>query len=207
MDKMKAKHVIETLCNSLMMRPYSRIEGLGSQRYDRSIKTGLAGLYFRVTVDGENFGYDKKEKHHQAWERQYRRVIHIIVTEKHNVFVAVTELVGPEAKIPSFELWQNASNHDSCWNEALNVINEVAGDAYHDIWERDFIPEAERPAPIAAFINIEFSNWHFGYRPFQVVMVKAVWGDKDNYRFNLTEVTPLEFGLSVKLPQVGAANV
>jgi len=147
-----------------------------------------------------NYGYEKNgSTHHKEWDKRYQRTIHILVTQRHQVFVAVTH---PREDV-EISNWVNSSNHDSCWkSDGLNIFEKVAWDAYEHCFA--FMPDEHRPAPIAAHTFTQFADWHFGRLPFEIVKVKGKYGG--DYRNFLTEIKKVDYQINILDPEVHTEN-
>lgn len=106
------------------------------------------GLYFALRLDVNNYGYKKDGNTRvPGWERDYHRMIHVIVTVRNRCYVAVTGDAQPQVfnveQVP-VELWSNTSNHDSCWySDGLRVFHEQVGAAWDHCYEH--VPKEHRP--------------------------------------------------------------
>src|SRR6185437_9846627 len=128
MNNIDVQHVMAQLAEHLLMDRSKPIVQKGTdERNTRTLRTGCYGMYFRIVVDCENHGYASRAggtKHHKEWERRFQRTVHVIITERHNVFCAVTD---PRQEP---EQWENSSNHDSCWRDSLSVVDDVLYEGY-----------------------------------------------------------------------------
>lgn len=187
MNSIETQHIISRLAESFLIsgkqaRPLvngQKVEGL----FSRLATDGVYAMYFKIDYDLHNYGYDVLHLHHPEWERHYRKIIHIIVTQTHNVFSAVTAASVEEAPLKD---WQNPSNHDSCWSsDGLRAVHNVAAAAYDHCFA--WMDDVNRPAPALTNPLVQFSRWHFGRPPFEIVKVKGIY-DAPAYRYLLSSI-------------------
>jgi hypothetical protein len=154
-----------------------------------SVRTGTPGLYFRVRIDQENFGYEKDgHTQHPEWRRRSIRVAHLIVTRNRNVFLAVSSNLRDK---PESEDFRNISNHDSCWRDAIeSEIRNLECVTYDDCFQH--VPYPHRPAPVMVPPSIRLESSMFN--AFTVVKIKGTYKD-DNW--TLSEIKHLEFALNI----------
>jgi hypothetical protein len=196
MENIDVKHVIACLASHLVVARPGNVSAVNPSAEDqehRTLRDGCYGMYFTIAVDYDNYGYGTDNVYHPEWVRNYRRSIHLIVTERHNVFSYVSHGRGnPVAPV----LFENSSNHDSCWREdGLRVVDDVLCDGYQHCFA--FLPDECRPAPANTTPLVQFENWHFGKPPFEIVKVKGRHKGDHNYRWSLTEIDIHKFELSV----------
>ena len=105
------------------------------------------GLAFTVGLDMENYGYERDgNTHHEEWRRRYNTTIHVIVTCRHRVYVALVpdrdQWFTKPWELP-VSLWENTSNHDSCWrSDGLRVFHSEVRAAYEQCFA--WMPEEHR---------------------------------------------------------------
>ena len=198
MNNIETKHVIAQLANEFMVDGYRNeklsVNGHSPFVYQGLREDGLYAMYFRISFDMQNYGYEKDgNTHRKEWDRRYLRTIHVLITTRHNVFVAVSET--NDVYIPLAD-WVNSSNHDSCWHsDGLDILDQVACNAYEHCFA--FMPEEHKPIPRLAHTFVQFSRWHFGHSPFQIVKVKGEYNKKNDYRWTLTGLERMQYKLNI----------
>jgi len=132
--------VISTICRlseSFIINKYPSIR-------EKNGAITVKGLYFKIVVRCDNYGYDKNDEYHEDWYMDERRVMHFIVTSNYNVFLAVTDFSEGHA-IPAPEKFKNTSNHNSCWrSDGFSDVHSVGYDLWKMCWVRPEIPEDKR---------------------------------------------------------------
>lgn len=204
MNNIQFEHVVTTIANSLMVSKRMLTVNGEEPKHYRSIRCeGVYGMYFQYCFRFDNYGYEKDgETRHGEWERRYSRVVHVVVTETHNVFIAIDDgdfLRKSEKDMISLE-WENTSNHDSCWrSDGLNEIRKALWNGYKQCWSH--VPEEHRRCLNEADIHGEFHNWFFGNPPFQLVHVTAE--SVDDYRLKPKAIRIVDFRLNVLDKEAG----
>lgn len=119
--------------------------------------------------------------------------IHFILCGGVNVWAVVTDNPTPENL--ELDAWENISNHDSCWRDAIrNLLSSIY------FQECDFVqrmvPEAERAAPkdIHTYATLD----RFGGDPFRLIHVwfDTIPGDHA-YGYVIKKIEPSLFKLGV----------
>jgi hypothetical protein len=194
MNQIETKHMIAVLADHFMVsNPQNRTDPTKMLTSTRHLRDGnVYGIYFAIDYDMHNYGYEKDgNTHHKDWVRNWRKTVHVIVTQRHNVFVCVKESRGT----PTLEDWINSSNHDSCWrSDGLSILDQVGFDAYEHCF--GWMPDEHRPIPMCASTHVQFANWHFGRSPFEIVKLRGEYNDGD-YRYRLTGFQKMEHGLNI----------
>ncbi|BAG41757.1 hypothetical protein [Ralstonia phage phiRSL1] len=201
LNTMEFDHIVAELSKHLVMGHIAFVNGVNTQhaRQLQPMKDGVYGLYFRLQVHAWNGGYERNgQVHHAEWERRYDRVLHVIVTERHNVFVARTDRTR-STELPPLDQWENTTNHDSCWSQNGFGLREVVNEAYETCWAH--MPEPHKLPPVMTPIMCQFENWCFGAPPFTAVKVKAVVDPEDSYRKVLLDIKPLTCHLNIIDPE------
>lgn len=195
MSNLQTKHVVAEIYEH-MIGPDSRdiftVNGVSDTEH-RSLRNGTYALYFKVAVDLSNHGYEKDgNTYHKGWERHYRSTVHVMLTQRHNIFVCNTFGRTP----PTLGLWINSSNHDSCWkDDGLRIFDEVLWEAYEHCY--DHMPEEHKPCLNMTSPWIQFENWYCGRSPFEIVKLKGEYNQGDDYRWSLTEMKQLKHTFNV----------
>lgn len=193
MNNIDIKHVMRVLAEDLVVGRHNKLPPYDDPYDRRSLRNGCYGIYFQISVDYENFGYEKDgHTHHREWERRYQRTVHIIVTERHNVFHAVTDKL---IRTPKLGDWINANNHDACWQEGLSVIDGVLFEGYSECFE--FLPKEHKRSPAETEPFVQFNNWHFGHSPFAIVKVEGEREIQQEDRWTLSFLEELKFGIRI----------
>jgi hypothetical protein len=155
-------------------------------------------LHFQVEISINNYGYEKDgNTFHQEWERHFFRVVEIIVTSKHQVFVRTHTAPVFTSKDPS--PWINTSNHDSCWHsDGLRAIWDTLMYGYNFCY--DHVPEEHRIRPIEMHTFCKINDGLSTTRFLDLVRVKVVRDpdDRRNYLNLLQDVAPVDFSISLK---------
>lgn len=159
------------------------------------------GIRFHVQVECHNHGFEKDgNTYHKEWGKHYLKYVSIIVTRYGRVFVAVSDNMDVGVVAP--ELYENTSNHDSCWPSGIeDPINKEFWSAYAHCW--DHVPEEHQKLPALADIEGRLTNI-FRRQPFDYVRVKhELLDDGEHYFRKLTEITPVKFKVVLEEPVQG----
>lgn len=154
-------------------------------------------LRFQVEISIDNYGYEKDgNTRHQEWVRSFLRVVEIIVTAKHQVFVRTHTVPVFMSKDPS--LWINTSNHDSCWPDGLHAIWDTLMAGHSFCW--DHVPEEHRRVPNDMHRHCNINGGIGSKRFIDLVRCKVTDDpdDRHNYKKALGSVTPVDFSISLK---------
>lgn len=120
MNDIRVRSVIESLYNQLLHPAH------GLLKYWHA-DPALA-LMFSVHISQENYGYEKNgNTHHDEWRRRYNSTVHVIITARHRVYVAIG---GFRWKTIPMTDWKNTSNHDSEWRGGLSPIDQEISNAW-----------------------------------------------------------------------------
>ncbi len=201
MDTMDLDRMIADIANQVMVNPKSGARLLQDGEREWGVKAPLAAVYFRVQCRADNHGYENDgSTYHPEWVRTYHRTIHILVSERHNVFVCQTTDTDPS--IPSIDKWENTSNHDSCWSsDGLRVFRNWAMDAYDHCWAHVPKQHQIKPKDLSVFNTFD---WFSGGRAFH--FVKLTRNSAIDYRYALTSVTPMDYEITLKDKDTGKEN-
>lgn len=133
-------------------------------------RSGL-GLLFNVEINIDNHGYEQDgSTHHADWERSFYRSLLFVVTARHEVFLRTRNHPGMSTDEPhgATGLWQNTSNHDSCWrSDGLRPVWETLCEGHAHCW-------AHVPEPHQASMNTMHTHCHVNTGPFSRGLIHLV---------------------------------
>lgn len=152
------------------------------------------GLHLAIEVSVDNHGYMKDGNTHVATrEAHFFRVLHFIITNRHRVYYAVSEV----HRRPKPEEYVNLSNHDSCWRSALDKIDECEFEGYEHCFCHPGIPESERGSFYDNHSRIRTQFARFGTPLRYVKIQRGPLPKADHYFDRLVGIEPLEFVVNV----------
>jgi hypothetical protein len=175
------------------------------QVFDRDGLLGLRddlALQFDVRISIANNGYELDgNTHHSDWEREFFRLLTVVVTGRHQVFVrSRTVLTGSDGQDqpPLDTSWENTSNHDSCWyTDGLRPIWDSMSEGWKHCWDHVPRPHQRSMGSMHHYCTI---NDRRDSGLIQLVRVE-VETDPDcpsNYRKLLKSVAPVQFRIQVE---------
>lgn len=190
------RHVISDLWEQILSsKPEALLGNLWDNHRD-------VALYFKLGLSLDSFGYDNTGTQHLEWKRRYDKVIHIIVTARHRVYVATvnpSSFNGADSeylKSISPNLFKNISNHDSEWSSALeSSIQEELTAAYDHCY--GMMPRDLRPAPCTTSIFTSFGEGLINRSVLNFVKIKRK-DLGDHYFDGLQEITQLRIKMSLE---------
>ncbi len=194
------RHLISDLWDQILS---SKPEALLGDLWD---KHKDVGMYFKLSLSMDNSGFDRLGAQRREWMRRYDRTIHIIVTARNRVYLAV---VDPECfegadseylKSISPSLFKNISNHDSEWSSGIETaIQQEVTAAYNYCY--GMMPDASRPAPCATSVFTSFGEGLLNRNVLNFVrVVRKDLGD--HYFDGLQEIIPLRVRMSLESEEV-----
>jgi hypothetical protein len=201
MNNIEIEQVVATVYEQFLSAHRTVELKLNGGEFPRSLRadTGYAayGTYFKFHMDVENFGYEKDGTiRHPEWQRRCVKNLHIIITQHHNVFIAVSDGVKNLRDVPNNE-WLNTSNHDSCWREdGLRLIRQTIYDAYTHCYGS--MPEEHKPTPAAMTMFSRLGAGFVNGDALQFVRVDFQSIDPDDSYFKrVTKVMPVKFEINI----------
>jgi hypothetical protein len=140
--------------------------------FDAKVDGDMA-MYFQVRLSMENYGYENDgNTNHQDWRRHYTSFLHIFVTRRYKVFIAVSQEMFLNDVDPT--LFKNVSNHDSAWESAIgDAFRSEFGKAKEHCfdWMEENL-EAKPHAPRDWYDTLSATNCYVGQGLFQSNMVQ-----------------------------------
>lgn len=108
------------------------------------------GIYFCIHARAQCYGYEHDgNTHHEEWEGRADAWYHVIIMNRHRVFVKVSR-EHPFGKIP-LDGYENTSNHESCWRDGIDVTH-----LGFDLWNEAFANCPEEYWPENRDSGLEF---------------------------------------------------
>ena len=143
------------------------------------------GIYFKIKVSDECFGYDEKGDCHSEWCGDACSWFHVLMLNGHSVFTQITEDFRMSIPVDG---WKNQSNHDSCYRESLGDLTNLGFDMHDKAYEN--MPEKEKKEKN---VNKDDTiNFHFdaGFsRLFKFVDVELKTNEENDYFYDVVSVT------------------
>ena len=138
-------------------------------------------MYVRVRMSAGHYGYmPDGNTPHEYGARHYSRSIHFLMAGNVNVFAAVTEEMFFGFERVPFEAWENISNHDTCWRDAIDsLITQIYFESCQDV--HSHLPEELREAPIRTHTLNGLDRVDFA----QISFSRS---EGDDYRYDLKKV-------------------
>lgn len=177
-------------------------EGLMAQA---SQKDPNLGLHVALRFEVNNNGYEKDgNTHHKDWERNYFRVIHVIVTSQKRVYVASVpddesrQFLEPVERVP-VSMFKNTSNHDAGWRtDGMRIFHEEMRKAYEHCY--DPVPEEHRAGWNDMNVFTELGGMFGHAKAFNIVRIERTYDpdqDWQGYFDILTKVERVNFSINV----------
>jgi hypothetical protein len=151
------------------------------------------GIYFNIEVSSRCFGFEKDgNTHHPEWEGSACAYFHTIILNRHQVFTCITD--EHRLAIPEPSLWENTSNHDSCWTSGMDKLVHLRFAVYDLAWENQ--PKELHPQSKDSVIDMDFSRWGPMFK--LVETEKEAIDPHHSYHKRLTKIKEIEMD-NVKL--------
>lgn len=154
------------------------IEGLYAQLIDSRFSsnkhlTENHGILFSVGVHSECLGYEKDgNTHHPEWCNSFNGRLNIIITTRRKVFIALGDyklsIISVKC-LPDLSTWENVSNHDSCWKDAIDsALVDVCFNAHDEAFKN--CPKELKPQTRDSAVDLDLST-SIGGQVFKLVKV------------------------------------
>ena len=149
------------------------------------------GIYFRCKLECECYGYEHDgNTHHPEWKRRSAKDFHIIILNPHKVFTCINNTSNIYNEIPSVELWENKSNHNSCWRD---VAHRQLTDLMFQVHDEAFknCPEEFHPQSKSQEVRFALETSLCG-NIFKLVEVEYESISDDCYHYKLTSIKQIK---------------
>lgn len=188
MNNLRATQVITDLFEQL--RDRDKLDILQWDRPD-------IAMYTCIQINSENHGYEADgNTHHPEWQSRVSRMIHVIITSRNRVYLAITDN-HPDYKIEKLDpsLFKNTSNHSSCWrSDGLDQIDSVIRDSVFETIETT--PEGPHRDTFAEGLHGMFNNFGDGFISHEPISIVSVtcgdYVDDNRYRDCLTSIKKMK---------------
>lgn len=198
MNDFSIAHVIRVISDNLIVNRMVNVNGVDSPLWENRHIQGVPAIRFAISLAARN--------HKENIEAE--RDLHVIVTQRHNVYVALLNGNNPR-HLPEIDRWVNVGNHDSCWPDAVasavtRALSEIHTQCYKDASGLHQVPLGRMD------VQSHFNAWYFGANPFEFVRVFSEIrtddkGSSISHERRITRITPMRFKLHLEdIPNNGA---
>lgn len=151
---------------------------------------GEYGILIPLEISCSNHGFDRNGLYHGNWKQTNSvRFLHILILSSRKVFVSVAR--NYQHGIPKPEMFNNTSNHDSCWrSDGLNEVSKAYNQVYEDCWGH--IKDTFKIPPIMANFWAQFSDFKF------VKVEHEALNKDDSYWRKLSKIEEVKYRLTLE---------
>lgn len=183
----KVSKVIEALYTQFAFWRNTVMEGESIKADTRlsGMNPVTGGLHFCVQIRVEDSGFEAdSHTFHAEWANTSFKYLHIIITRWHNLHTAVGD--SPDIRKIKLSDWTNLSNHESCWNSAMDSF--ISENWFNAIEEAQAgRPEELRKPPYYYSECADISLSHFWGNVFQYVEIEK-GPMTDSYHYSLKAI-------------------